>query len=263
LRNRASKETVIKVGLTRELGVSNYIITLLSSFYKQLEICFTQQWQQIVLLAYCRLVYQSPIKRMPFHIAQSWIGEHWQIKSISDKKISLLLREIGQNRQKGVEYMRHFVQKGKYILADTTHILSKSKHIELSHKGYNNKMDYEPQVNLMDIYATNSCLPVFYRSHAGNIREIKAFKLTLKESGVADAVIIGDKGFYSADNVTMMETEKLKYILPLHRNNKLIDYTAIRKWHPKKTKNYFQHEQKFIWYSEIKLEKGKGVFFFR
>ena len=262
LRLKLAKEKTISVGHTREFGMSNYILTLLSDFYKQLEFCFPDQWQQIVLLAYTRLVFQSPIKRMPFHIANSWFLEHWGMKQMSEKTISLLLRSLGQNRQKAVEYMRFFVQKGEYILADTTHILSKSKLIELSHKGYNNKMDYEPQVNLMYIYSTNSCMPVFYRLHAGNIREIKAFKLTLKESGVANAIIIGDKGFYSEENVLTLEKEKIQFILPLHRNNKLIDYSVIVDGTIKKTKNYFEHEQRFIWFSQLKMKDGKRCILF-
>ena len=262
LRSQSNKETPLATGHTREFGVSNYIITLFSSFYEQLKVCFPAYWQQIVLLAYCRLLYHSPIKRMSFHTAQSWLAEHWQIKNISDKQISLLLREVGQSRAKAVDYMKHFVQKGEYILADTTHILSKSRHIELSHKGYNNKMDYEPQVNIMYIYAASSCMPVFYRLHAGNIREIKAFKLTLKESGVADGIIIGDKGFYSADNILMLQNEKLQFILPLHRNNKLIDYWALKSGEIKKTRNYFKHQQRFIWFAAKELEEGKRCIVF-
>lgn len=262
LRSKLKKEMTISVGHTREFGMSSYILTLLSGFYKQLEFCFPNQWQQIVLLAYCRLVYQSPIKRMPFHIANSWILEYFGMNQLTEKTISALMRELGQNREKAVKYMQHFVQKGEYILADTTHILSKSKHIELSHKGYNNKMDYEPQVNLMYIYATNSCMPVFYRLHAGNIREIKAFKLTLKESGVSNAVIIGDKGFYSEANVLMLEKENLQFILPLHRNNKLIDYRGIKNGTVKKSKNYFEHEQRFIWFEQKKLVDGKRCILF-
>ena len=114
----------------------------------------------------------------------------------------------------------------------------------------------------MYIYATNSCMPVFYRLHAGNIREIKAFKLTLKESGVADAVIIGDKGFYSEDNIQMLEQEKLQFILPLHRNNKLIDYQVIENGTVKKSKNYFEHEQRFVWFHQTQLEDGKRCILF-
>lgn len=251
LRKKAVAAFQPVVGPTREYGFSQYVLDHFREYYLAIEKVFPEAWQTVVLLAYCRLLYQSPIKNMPYHIGQSWLYEHWQPGAMSDKRISLLLRELGRQREKAVSYMKAFIHEGEYLLADTTNILSKSSHIQLSKKGYNNKFDFEPQINTMYLYSTQSRMPVFYRLHAGNIKEVKAFKFTLKESGIYKAIIIGDKGFYSRENIDALKAEQLEYIIPVKRDNSLLDYSNIEGNTFKGKGNYFQHEKRFIWYDEM------------
>ncbi|MBU1623149.1 MAG: transposase [Nanoarchaeota archaeon] len=253
-KNKLRKNNLSKVGQIREFGISNFIISHFGEFYCQLQKIFPEYWENITMLTYCRLVFQSPIKNMPYHIEQSWLAEQWAIKTISDKTISNLLREIGKQRDRAIAYMKAFIYEGQYFLADTTHILSKSKNIQLSKKGYNNQHEYEPQINLMYLYSAQSRMPVFYRLHAGNIREVKAFKLTITESGLKNAIIIGDKGFYSKENLEALRSEGLFYIVPLKRDSRLINYDKLEDNSLKAKDNYFEYEKRFIWYEEQNLE---------
>jgi len=41
---------------------------------------------------------------------------------------------------------------------------------------------------------------------------------------IKDVIYIADKGFFSQENIEQLALQKLQYIIPLHRNNKLIDY---------------------------------------
>jgi len=61
-------------------------------------------------------------------------------------------------------------------------------------------------------------------------------------------VFIADKGFFSAENIQMMNEEKLSYIIPLHRNNSLIDFSPLEKSNFKKDLNYFIFQDRVIWY---------------
>ena len=89
----------------------------------------------------------------------------------------------------------------------------------LSEKGYNSQLDFTLQVNLLFIFSLDKKLPLFYRMLPGNVRDISFLKSTIEESGIKDVVVIGDKGFYSKDNIKLLEKENLRYILPLKRNN--------------------------------------------
>lgn len=49
---------------------------------------------------------------------------------------------------------------------------------------------------------------------------MSALKNTLEEAGITDTAFIADKGFYSENNINALEDKRLKYIIPLRRNNK-------------------------------------------
>jgi transposase len=103
-------------------------------------------------------------------------------------------------------------------------------------------------------------MPVYYRLLPGNIREVKAFKNSLIEAGLKRAVIIADKGFYSKDNIEMLEKEKLKYVIPLKRDNTLINYDAISKNTFKQKNLFFEHEGRIIWYRKYKVNNKQNLF---
>ena len=244
-------ELSLKVGGHREFGVSEYILSKFSYFLDRLKQFFPADWQLIALIVYCRWLYQCPIKNMPMLMMQSWLYEQWQPGTVSDRKISDILRSLGHSREQVVAYMKSFISGGSYVLVDTTHILSQSSQIELAKKGYNSKMDFEPQISTMYLFSASNKTPLFYRINPGNIREVKAFRLTLKESGITDAVLIGDKGFHSKDNVELLDTERLQFILPLIRTHELIDYASIANYSIKNEKQYFMHQGHIIWYKVL------------
>lgn len=257
----AKVDVPVVVGPVREFGVSQYFLAQFGEFFGHLASAFPEDWRELVLAAYCRLLHQSPIKNMPILISESWLCESWQCGSLTDKGIGLLLRRVGVQRENAVAYMKAFIHEGDYFLADTTHVLSKSRLIELSRKGYNNKGDHDPQINSMYIFSTQSRMPVFYRLHAGNIREIKAFGLTLKECGLEGGVVIADKGFYSAANAAAMKADGLSYIIPLRRNNSMLDYASLKTNTFKQGNNMFEHEKRFIWYREEKINGDRAILF--
>jgi transposase len=83
--------------------------------------------------------------------------------------------------------------------------------------------------------------------------------LSIKEIKVKDVVLIADKGFFSQDNIAALDAEHLQYIIPLNRNNALIDFTPIQQANYKKViKNYFVHEGRIIWYYQYEKD-GKQL----
>jgi len=123
----------------------------------------------------------------------------YRIKArLSPKSVSKLLHDVGRNRRKVVEFMRNFVE-GEHAVIDLTHVFS-SNNIISSALGYNSE-EYLPQVNLAVIFSLDEKQPVFYRMLPGCVRDITIIPKTVSEAGLSSAVVIGDKGFYSRDNV--------------------------------------------------------------
>ena len=210
--------------------------------------------ERLLSFSMMRWAYQTPIKRATGYHAHDYCSEHWSGKSMSDKLISSNLKYIGENREKVVGWMKtllHDVPDGEqnFVLMDSTHSLSASGHLAVNAKGYNPDFDFEKQIRLMYLFSARMKQPVYYRLINGNITDVKSMSLCIKEMNIQDNVVfIADKGFFSVENIGMMEREKLSYIIPLQRNNSLIDYAPLQRPGFKKEMQYFVFQDRIIWY---------------
>jgi transposase len=214
-------------------------------------------YQIIIYMAYCRFVHNSPIKNFTFHLSKSMISN--EDKAIyTDKKFSAALREIGLNRAAISNYLKSFMVSNDYVMVDMTNVFCASNNMRHAKEGYNADMIFDKQFNLIYIYSPTLLQPVFYKLLAGNIKDVTGFKMCMKESGISDAVIIADKGFYSKENIAFLESEGLQFIIPLKRDNVMIDYSKL----DKKTNGYFKYQERYIWFYECKID-NKQMFLFK
>lgn len=260
LQTRVSREAPQEAMLHRlsqvvvkEYGVCYFIEHGLKEYVQVLAKYFPQNWQTLVALAYCRLVFQSSIRQMPFHVGHSYLSELYPQLALTDKKISLALRDLGRDRAAVSRFMQQSIAPGEHILIDMTNIPSKSSHIALAQPGYNSEWNFEPQFNLLYIYSTQLQMPAFYRLVPGNIREVRAMSLTLRDSGVKNCILIADKGFHSKANIEELLEEKIHFIIPLRRDNTLINYELASENKLKTKDNYFAFQKRYIWYKTYEL----------
>lgn len=261
LRQKAEGVIVDKAQI-KEYGFSFYIENQLSLYHHRLKDSFPEDYQTLIALAYCRLAYQSPLKSMPWRLNGSWLASTLAIKPLSDKCISQFLQSLGQRRDQMVAYMKTFINKGEHILTDVTHIFSQSQHIPIAKTGYNSQMRFDPQFNVLYLFSQSSQTPVYYRLIAGNVREVKAFRQAITESGLSEVVVIADKGFYSEANISLMQDEQLKYIIPLRRNNAWINYQPIQSGRIKSADHYFFYKKRIIWYEPLQTIDGHTLYLF-
>ncbi len=242
----------------KEYGLSFFIETNFKEQAALLSGYFAEHWQTLLCVAYCRLVFQSSIKQMPFHIAHSYLSELYKDLNLSEKKISLALRDVGRDRINTVRFMQQGIGDGEHILIDMTNIPSKSGQMGLIKAGYDSDHQFNTQFNLLYLYSSTLQRPTFYRLVPGNIREVTAMCLTIQESKVKNCVIIADKGFYSQSNVDKLQAEKLQFIIPIKRDNQLIEYDLLHESVLKNTSQYFAFEQRFIWYQSYPIKETEN-----
>jgi transposase len=190
------------------------------------------------------------------------LPELLELAPFGEKEASAVLNRIGGQPDKMLQYMKMFVGAGEHILMDATNVLSYSRQIDLAKKGYSNPLNFDPQYNLMYLYSVDTRMPVYYKLLPGNIREVKAFKNSLLEAGLQNATLIADKGFYSKANIDLLTTEQLQFILPLRRDNAIINYSSIKDNSFKQGANFFIHEKRPVWYQNQQLEGGLTLHLF-
>ncbi len=245
----------------KEIGAS-FMGLLLSEYIKEL-LCkyFPSEWKEILVFSFARLFNSLPIKNvMPFY-SSSHLSDVISGAKVSPKSLSSLLFSIGNKRSKVVDFLKNFVTGTEFAVIDLTHIFSFSEDVITATIGHNSEGEYTPQINFVMIFSLNEKMPSFFRLVSGSIRDISVIPATIKEAGLETGIIIGDKGFYSANNVKFLEEKNLEYILPLKRSSSFIDYTPLGK-SKKELDGYFIFDERVIWHYERKTEDEKRIIVF-
>lgn len=258
------RETYTGTISVAEYGCTHLFLSHMKTELEYLEKAFANtgiDWKQIAAGAMMRWIYRSPIKMMDFHWQNSYHGNQWKI-SINEKQMSELLKQLGDSRNNILDYFSSFPISGEHLLIDTTNIPSKSELIESVTLGYNHRMSFHPQTNLLFIFSTKLQMPIYYRVVAGNIRDVKSFSFSLLESGISDAVVVTDKGFYSKENIDLLKTTELQFIIPLRRSSGLINYQPLENGSKREMSDYFEFDGRVIWYYENKGDQDRIILFY-
>lgn len=238
----------------KEYGIVFLIFKKFEHYTLILKKHFPTHWQSILAIAYSRFIHSCPLKSIPLILENSFFYELYDLAPFKQTTSSFILNSIGRDTATMQEYMKEFVKQDEYILIDGTSIASKSELLETAKVGYNNNNNYDGQINLLYIYSATTRMPIFYRLLPGDIRDVKSFKNTIAMSGIQRATVIADKGFYSKSNLELLIKEEISFIIPLKRDNAIIDYEAIKQNTFKVGNNFFAHEKRFIWFKKFEFE---------
>ena len=264
---RRKSEALPQVDI-KTFGLFNLFSDLLKEEIVSMKAAFGDEYaEQLLSFAMMRWAYQTPIKRAANYHSHDFCSEHWATRSVSDKIISENLKYFGQNREKAVAWMRSLLSdvpenEQNFVLMDSTHSITVSNQLAINAKGYNPDFDFDKQIRLMYLFSAQMKQPVYYRLINGNITDVKSMSLCIKEMNVRHKVtFIADTGFFSAQNVALLEEEKLSYIIPLQRNNSLIDFSPLQQNDFKKQMQYFVFQDRVIWYYSYQREGYQLVTF--
>ncbi|MDG7035523.1 MAG: transposase, partial [Nitrososphaerota archaeon] len=211
----------------KEYGASFLLYYISSDIMDYLKSAFPE-WKEIFTFACMRLIHNSPLKNVEFHYTTSFLSELISAR-VSPESLSEMLRNIGTDRKAMVDFMKKFIKDEKYLAVDLTHILSMSDSVISATLGHNSMEVYLPQVQLLFLFSLDHGVPVYFRITPGSVTCIMSLSIAMQESGVKNALVVADTGFYSARNIAGLEGMGLFYIIPLKRNSKLINYSLQQK----------------------------------
>lgn len=245
----------------KEFGATQFIKTESNDIIQNLKETFPDIWKEIFTFAVFRFFSASPLKNIQFHYQTSYLSETISDAKVSSRTLSNILQTIGKQRNLIKTFLSKYIIPGESIVVDLTHVFSRSEDIISATLGRNADQDYTPQINLLLLFSLDRMQLMFYRLLPGSIRDVSSLLLSIKESGVKDIIIIGDKGFYSENNTKELDIGHRKYIFPLKRNSSLIDYSPIGKEGKKGFEGHFLFEKRVIWYYERKENSKRIVTF--
>ncbi len=256
LRKRAIKLSKISI---KEYGMVSFLKSHLGEYKELLKKHFPEQWETILVLVFNRLTEQSSMKNMEYHYLQSYISFEYPNLTLSPSSLTTTLRDIGVQRETITNFFQEFKHDNDNIIFDGTDLLTKSKNMSLPELSKSKQGVFTNLANIMFVFSVTLKLPIYYRIMSGDIKDIKAFSLCLRESKISNAVVIVDKGFYSKGNIKNLKEEKLRYIIPLRRNNKDINYEPIISGDKQNLVGFFKFEKRIIWYYFSNTEEKERV----
>ena len=242
----------------KEYGASKAVSVLGADIYAALKKHFPKEADRIFAVAALRLIEKCPFKRINEAYANSFLSEQYGTLALSSASLSGFLKEFGKDRTAIVAFLKEFIGEDAHILFDGTNIISNSSNMDINRIGYNSHRQFDPQINLMLAFSAKQHMPGYYRVIPGNVRDVVAFKQSVLESGIRNMTVIADKGFGSESNFEMLEQNDLQYIVPLRRNNGMIERDKLKTGDRSSFDGHFLFHERVIWYYKYK-KNGRTV----
>ena len=245
----------------KEFGTSAVLLEMGAKIQAKLKEVFPKEADEMITLAILRLMENSPFKRIGLLYERSFLSELFPGLPMSSSSLSGFLRSVGSRREKIVQFMNGMVGGSEHILFDGTNIITKSENMEINRLGYNSHRQFDPQINLLYAFSCEQRQPVYYRIVPGNVRDVSSFKHAVSESGIQDVTVIADKGFGSKANFDMLESEGIRYIVPLRRNNGAFERDKLKTGDKSSFDGHFMFQKRVIWYYEYTLDGARYIVF--
>ncbi len=250
---------IMKNVSVKEFGATAFLFESCADIREALKREYPAEWRRIFAFSAFRFMHRSPLKNVHAHYTGSYLSETLGSVALSPKVLGGFLRSLGKDRERMKRFMKGFVRGTKFALIDSTHVFSLSEGIITAVTGHNSRKECLPQTRLLLVHSLDKHMPVYFRMLQGDITDVTAVPLTAKEAGIKDAVLIGDKGFYSDGNVTKLEDAGIRYVLPVARTSTLADYSAIASGDRTRLDGHFFFESRIIWYHEREADGRKVI----
>lgn len=249
------KEITIK-----EFGATAIIEQVATELKANLKKAFPNCWQALYCMAVLRFFYASPLKHMQTHFDNSVLSDAYAV-NLNPRNTSKLLSQVGADRNSMVGFMKNMLVGTKHVIIDVTAVFSQATGVSYCSYGHNSQHEYTPQVNLLLLFSKDKNKPVFFRLLPGSIPDVSSIKLAIEESEVSDTVFVGDKGFYSKDNTTLLEKGNINYVLPVKRDSSLINYAAVKANDKRAFDGFFFFNNRQLWFKESQSDSQRVILF--
>ena len=228
LPKRKTRDISIKteVGSPLEYEAGNILEILGKDIRENLTDVFGSEDANLIMaIGKIGLIEKQPEKRIRNTYESSYESIRYPSLCLSPSSISRLTERIGRQRNLQIRFMRKYVSESTHLIFDGTRLVCYSKDIDLARIGYNHSQIWDPQVNLMYCFSLKpEKMPVYFMPFAGNKPDISNLVTCIRELNLKDSFLICDKGFRSTGNLNELKENGIRFLTPLRRDSKEIDY---------------------------------------
>jgi hypothetical protein len=182
---------------------------------EDLEACFPGMHEEMLSLAY----YLALEPTSPLYRFKRWAASHGHPcgKDIPSQRSSELLAKVTEGGRMEF-FRRQFARHGEtgHMFYDCTSVSSYSEQLRQAKYGKNKDGDSLAQINLALLFGRGSGLPLYYRKLPGNVTDVMTVRSLLAgigHIGATKAMLVMDRGFYSAKNMGDMFNGGHKFII--------------------------------------------------
>lgn len=211
-----------------EMGVTRFFYRRTSVMRERLRKYFPDIWEKIYVTALLRTSQDNRFRRLQVNYEDSILYYMYPGLSFSGASMTDLLDVLGRRR----EAIRMFMQEDVaaddvFLLCDGHRLLSASRTMDNAEIGYDSKVRYKPQINVLYIFSlgegTGSA--VFYKQYAGSTADTVAFRDIIHDADAygKDCTVVADKAFSAESDIREIEESGLHYVIPVKRGNRFVE----------------------------------------
>ena len=250
------------VSTTLEYGATRTVLVLTEGLMERIRKWFPSDFLRIYVIAILKLMEKDlTSKRMSWAYERSILSLLLPKVHLSKNTVSDFIAKLSLLRGNMVEFMREFqASDNDSIIFDGTSMLSASKDNPYCERGYTPGKKEGTQVRLIYAFEINTRRPIYFNVVPGSISDMTAFISSVSDIGLGNCIMMLDNGFFSDTNIKfMLNTEGMRFILPLKDNTTLVDkeYKPFISYKDAIEDNFIYHKR-FVFYREVSCDKYEG-----
>ena len=219
---RSKEPTPPEVRSVTEYGSSVLLHEAMKEIKPLLMEGFPESWEEIYALSMLRATGNVPLKR----VESSW-EKLYNVEliepNLKPNNLSRILRTVGVNREGQEVVFKSLLDQSQHLVYDLSSMFSRSMSIAQAEKGYNKDKINVPQINIALLCSAESGLPTMIRSLPGSVKDIATLYNSIHELELHDKLLILDRGFFSEDVFTFLDSRQISYLIPARRNSRYYD----------------------------------------
>lgn len=206
-----------------DYGNARLLLDLSSELIPPLRQAFPDEWLEMLAMGIVRTLRPMPLKVMKDAWERLYLCEELS-PSLSPNTLSEKLRQVGSDWESQRAFFAALITGSKQLVFDLSCVFSRSENLRLAEKGHNADHMYLKQINFALFFSLDKGMPVMLRPLPGSVKEFKSIKLLLDEWEFGSAVLVADRGLASYALPSLLRERKMRFVVPLKRNFKVIDY---------------------------------------